>query len=171
MSILIIDHDPGVRENAVDAVRRMGREATAIEDSPGALSEIQDRPFAMALWHLPENGRSSFNVLRTLRESHPELPVVTFAVSPESTGAVEFIKQLVILADELEPGSRRGSLIGEETDQPPCKPGERVSLEDLEREHIRRIVERTGSLAEAASVLGIDAATLYRKRKRYQITV
>ncbi|MEZ0274257.1 MAG: helix-turn-helix domain-containing protein [Roseimicrobium sp.] len=39
----------------------------------------------------------------------------------------------------------------------------------MEQEHIRRIVESTQSLAEAAEVLGIDAATLYRKRKRYRI--
>ena len=48
-------------------------------------------------------------------------------------------------------------------------PGARISIKSLEQEHIRRIVENTQSLAEAAEVLGIDAATLYRKRKRYRI--
>jgi NtrC-family two-component system response regulator AlgB len=46
--------------------------------------------------------------------------------------------------------------------------GQRISLDDLEREHIRSIVASTASLQEAAEVLGIDAATLYRKRKRYE---
>ena len=45
--------------------------------------------------------------------------------------------------------------------------GSAVTLEDVEREHIQRVIARTGSLEEAASVLGIDASTLYRKRKRY----
>jgi NtrC-family two-component system response regulator AlgB len=45
--------------------------------------------------------------------------------------------------------------------------GNRVSLEELEREHILRIVEIAGSMEEAAQILGIDPATLYRKRKRY----
>jgi NtrC-family two-component system response regulator AlgB len=45
--------------------------------------------------------------------------------------------------------------------------GNRVSLEELEREHILRIIEITGSMEEAAQILGIDPATLYRKRKRY----
>jgi NtrC-family two-component system response regulator AlgB len=44
--------------------------------------------------------------------------------------------------------------------------GELVSLERLEEMHIRRVIERTPTLAEAAEVLGIDQATLYRKRKR-----
>ena len=47
--------------------------------------------------------------------------------------------------------------------------GSRISLELLECEHIRRIMRSTDSLQEAAEVLGIDAATLYRKRKRYQL--
>lgn len=47
--------------------------------------------------------------------------------------------------------------------------GQRISIEKLECEHIRRIMAATDSLQEAAEVLGIDAATLYRKRKRYQL--
>src|SRR5690606_807918 len=42
-----------------------------------------------------------------------------------------------------------------------------VSLAQLEREHVRRVVARTSTLEEAARVLGIDGATLYRKRKRW----
>jgi two-component system, NtrC family, response regulator AlgB len=45
--------------------------------------------------------------------------------------------------------------------------GNRVSLDELEREHIMRIVEIASSMDEAAQILGIDPATLYRKRKRY----
>jgi NtrC-family two-component system response regulator AlgB len=45
--------------------------------------------------------------------------------------------------------------------------GNRVSLEELEREHIMRIIEIAASMDEAAQILGIDPATLYRKRKRY----
>jgi len=48
--------------------------------------------------------------------------------------------------------------------------GNRVSLEELEREHILRIIEVAGSMDEAAQILGIDPATLYRKRKRYAET-
>jgi NtrC-family two-component system response regulator AlgB len=45
--------------------------------------------------------------------------------------------------------------------------GNRVSLEELEREHIMRVIEIADSMDEAATILGIDPATLYRKRKRY----
>ena len=41
------------------------------------------------------------------------------------------------------------------------------SLEQLEREHVLRILASTPSLDEAARVLGVDASTLYRKRKKW----
>ena len=45
--------------------------------------------------------------------------------------------------------------------------GGRVTLDELEAEHMRRILSSTTTLEEAASILGIDPSTLYRKRKRY----
>jgi two-component system, NtrC family, response regulator AlgB len=44
--------------------------------------------------------------------------------------------------------------------------GSLISLEKLEEAHLRKVLERTPSLTEAAEVLGIDQATLYRKRKK-----
>ena len=45
--------------------------------------------------------------------------------------------------------------------------GGQVTLDELEAEHIRRILAGAASLDEAATTLGIDPSTLYRKRKRY----
>lgn len=41
------------------------------------------------------------------------------------------------------------------------------SLEAIEREHIERVLARGMSLDAAAALLGIDASTLWRKRKKY----
>jgi NtrC-family two-component system response regulator AlgB len=42
------------------------------------------------------------------------------------------------------------------------------SLEQIEREHILRVLARTATIEEAAQVLGIDPSTLWRKRKKYE---
>jgi NtrC-family two-component system response regulator AlgB len=44
--------------------------------------------------------------------------------------------------------------------------GANVSLDQLENEHIARVVQHAATMEEAARVLGIDPATLYRKRKK-----
>jgi two-component system, NtrC family, response regulator AlgB len=45
--------------------------------------------------------------------------------------------------------------------------GDSVSLDRIEEEHIRRVLAVTRSLDEAAQTLGIDQATLWRRRKQY----
>ena len=44
--------------------------------------------------------------------------------------------------------------------------GARIPLEQLENEHIARVIEKAATMEEAAQILGIDPATLYRRRKK-----
>src|SRR4051794_20147531 len=44
------------------------------------------------------------------------------------------------------------------------------SIEDVEREHIQSVLERVPKVEDAATLLGIDASTLWRKRKKYEGT-
>ncbi|HMW07836.1 MAG TPA: sigma-54 dependent transcriptional regulator [Leptospiraceae bacterium] len=44
-----------------------------------------------------------------------------------------------------------------------------ISLEEVELIHIKKILNRTTDYKVAAKILGIDAATLWRKRKKYKI--
>ncbi|MCK9262484.1 MAG: sigma-54 dependent transcriptional regulator [Deltaproteobacteria bacterium] len=47
--------------------------------------------------------------------------------------------------------------------------GDRIPLSVLEEIHIKKILAATSSIQEAAAVLGIDQATLWRRRKAYGI--
>lgn len=58
---------------------------------------------------------------------------------------------------------------GELSDAPGVRVGAHVSLDQLENEHIARVIRQTATMEEAAKVLGIDPATLYRKRKRMSL--
>jgi len=49
------------------------------------------------------------------------------------------------------------------------KVGDPLRLDRIEEEHIRRVVASSKSLQEAADILGIDQATLWRRRKQYGI--
>jgi len=43
-----------------------------------------------------------------------------------------------------------------------------LTLEEIERAHVKRVLARAQNLEEAASILGIDASTLWRKRKKFE---
>ena len=47
--------------------------------------------------------------------------------------------------------------------------GQQASLDEVEREHILRVLTQSATLEEAAATLGINVTTLWRRRKRYGI--
>jgi NtrC-family two-component system response regulator AlgB len=48
-------------------------------------------------------------------------------------------------------------------------PEQPLSLEEVEKLHIKKVLQLSKDLSEAAQILGIDPATLWRKRKRYDL--
>lgn len=50
-----------------------------------------------------------------------------------------------------------------------AKIGDHVPIDTIEEFHIKRVLQTTPSLETAAAVLGIDQATLWRRRKKYGI--
>ncbi len=78
------------------------------------------------------------------------------------------IERGVILASESAVGlADLPAQIGEAFPPVSMQLGGAVTLEQLEAEHIRRVLSKTPVLEDAAAILGIDTSTLYRKRKRY----
>ena len=83
------------------------------------------------------------------------------------------IERAVILArrDKIFPDDFPGELRGQNAVATAAvenlpQVGSLISLEKLEEAHLRKILAQTSSLTEAAEILGIDQATLYRKRKK-----
>ncbi len=76
------------------------------------------------------------------------------------------IERAVILAagDIIEPADLPEEFHG--AADPAVALGARVTLDALETEHIRRILAGSRNLDDAARTLGIDPATLYRKRQK-----
>jgi NtrC-family two-component system response regulator AlgB len=72
----------------------------------------------------------------------------------------------------LAPGTRVGAEVLPErvvgSGSPPCYLGGNFTLEEIEREHILRVVGQHEKIEDAARVLAIDSSTLWRKRKRYE---
>ncbi|MES1166478.1 MAG: sigma-54 dependent transcriptional regulator [Pseudomonadota bacterium] len=76
------------------------------------------------------------------------------------------IERAVILApgEAIEPADLPEEFHGQSA--PATVVGARVTLEAIEAEHIRRVLAGAPTLDDAARTLGIDPATLYRKRQK-----
>ena len=110
------------------------------------------------------SGQEGLTWLRTLRHLHPQLPVVLItayadvqlAVKCLKAGASDFVTKpwdndelLRTLKDAVDKGQ------------------EIQSLEELERNHVKRVVDHChGNISRAAELLGITRQTLYAKLHR-----
>jgi NtrC-family two-component system response regulator AlgB len=52
-------------------------------------------------------------------------------------------------------------------EEPPGPEPRPLTLEEVERRHVQRVMASSGTLEEAAARLGIDPTTLWRKRRRW----
>jgi NtrC-family two-component system response regulator AlgB len=80
--------------------------------------------------------------------------------------AVLFVSTSQIELDDLPGRISTAAPAPREHSSGPVQVGGPVTLEELESEHIRRILIATETREEAARILGIDPSTLYRKRKQ-----
>ena len=121
---------------------------------------LMDMNFTLGM----NTGQEGLTWLRTLRHLHPQLPVVLItayadvqlAVKCLKAGAADFVTKpwdndelLRTLKDAVDKGQ------------------EIQSLDELERNHVKRVVDHChGNISRAAELLGITRQTLYAKLHR-----
>jgi NtrC-family two-component system response regulator AlgB len=83
------------------------------------------------------------------------------------------VERAAMLAEgtEVEPGLLRvkATAAPASPEKPGIELGDLLPVIAIEEEHIKRVLGKTASLKEAAEILGIDQATLWRRRKQYGV--
>lgn len=102
--------------------------------------------------------------LRTIRKHHPQTPVVLLTAYADVNLAVKGLKNGA--ADFVTKPWDNDELLRKLKDVLDMR-HEIVSLDEVEKEHIRRTIDHChGNLSQAAELLGITRQTLYNKMKR-----
>ena len=110
------------------------------------------------------SGQEGLFWLRTIRKQHPQTPVVLLTAYADVALAVKGLKSGA--ADFINKPWDNEQLIHKLKDVLDMQQ-EIVSLDEVEKEHIRRTLDRChGNLTQAAELLGITRQTLYNKMRR-----
>jgi DNA-binding NtrC family response regulator len=110
------------------------------------------------------SGQEGLFWLRTIRKQHPQTPVVLLTAYADVTLAVKGLKSGA--ADFITKPWDNEELVRKLKDVLDMQ-SEIVTLDEVEKEHIRRTIDRChGNLTQAAELLGITRQTLYNKMKR-----
>ena len=110
------------------------------------------------------SGNEGLFWLRTIRKYHPDVPVVLLTAYADISLAVKGLKQGA--SDFMTKPWDNDELIRKLKDVLDMQ-NEIVSLDEMEKGHIRRTIDRChGNLSQAADLLGITRQTLYNKMRR-----
>ena len=183
MRILVIDDADTISkiEAALEGVDQQLITAGSLAAASSSLGEAEFDAVFFDYNHNP-GGSSGPSGLEELRKLAPKSKIVVLApnASIESAvesvrlGAVDYvpkpftieqIRRVITRLTHAEGTDEGNGRVG--SGGSGIQVGTRVTLEELEHAHIRRILSQVSSMEEAAQVLGIDPATLYRKRKRF----
>lgn len=109
-------------------------------------------------------GQEGLFWLRAIRKQHPQTPVVLLTAYADVSLAVRGLKSGA--ADFITKPWDNDELVRKLKDVLDMQ-SEVVTLDEVEKEHIRRTLDRChGNLTQAAELLGITRQTLYNKMKR-----
>ena len=135
-----------------------------------SLPPLRERPEDI----LPLAGRLLAFFSRAARRSTPELSraaeqaLVSYSWPGNIRELANAIERTVILwpAQVVQPEGLPERVAAHPNADP--RLGGDFTLEQIEREHVTRVISRTETLEAAAAILGIDSSTLWRKRKKYE---
>lgn len=121
---------------------------------------LMDMNFTLGM----NSGQEGLTWLRTLRHLHPQLPVVLITAYADVQLAVKCLKAGA--SDFVTKPWDNDELL--RTLKDAVDKGQKIqSLDELERNHVKRVVDHChGNISRAAELLGITRQTLYAKLHR-----
>lgn len=172
VTLLLVDDSFAFRERLARALRDRGLNVLTAGNYEEALTTAKDTLPDLAVVDLRMPGPSGLNVVRDLKQLHPDIQILVLsgfgsiatAIDSIRLGAVNFLPKPAD-ADDILAAFARGA--AKDFNLPEIEP-ETPSLARAEWEHIHRVLaDCGGNISEAARRLGIHRRSLQRKlRKR-----
>ena len=167
-TILIVDDNPSILTALRYCLDSTFERILTLERPDDILKLMAQQPIDILLLDMNftlgvNSGQEGLFWLRTIRKQHPETPVVLLTAYADVSLAVKGLK--CGAADFITKPWDNDELIRKLKDVLDMQ-SEIVTLDEMEKDHIRRTIDRChGNLTQAAELLGITRQTLYNKIK------
>ena len=165
-TILVIDDNPSILtamryllDNVFERVLTLSQPDNILKTMAQEDTDIVllDMNFTLGV----NSGQEGLFWLRTIRKQHPQTPVVLLTAYADVSLAVRGLKSGA--ADFITKPWDNDELVHKLKDVLDMQ-NEVVSLDEMEKDHIRRTIDHChGNLTQAAELLGITRQTLYNK--------
>lgn len=169
--ILLVDDSFAFRERLGRAFRDRGFEVRTAGNYDEGMASARERVPNLAVVDLRMPGQSGLNLVKDLKERHPEVQVlvlsgfgsISTAIDAVRLGATNFLPKPADADDILAAFERGEADVSDPADTEPETP----SLARAEWEHIHRVLaDCGGNISEAARRLGIHRRSLQRKLQK-----
>jgi DNA-binding response OmpR family regulator len=91
-NVLIIDDEDSLRYTLTRVLKSAGCEVSGAADGPEALQMMDNTSFDLVYLDIRLPGMSGLEILQTVRQTHPELPVILFTAHASLQSALEAIR-------------------------------------------------------------------------------
>lgn len=169
--ILIVEDDPTFAQTLKWALAKRGQVAVLARTQQEALLIARESGSDRAVVDLRLGDENGVEVVRALREEHPQMKILVLtgygtiqtAVLSLKAGALEYLTKPASAEQIL------AALDADSVSESDPSPTERApSLDDVEREHLSRVLaDSGGNISEAARRLGMHRRSLQRKLGRH----
>ncbi len=168
-TILVVDDNPAILTAARICLGGVFEKVITLTSPEGILATMNQESVDVVLLDMNftlgvNSGQDGLLWLRSIHKRHPDVPVVLITAYADIKLAVRGLKDGA--ADFVTKPWDNEELVRTLKDAID-KSKEIVPLEQVEAEHVRRVVEKChGNISKAAEILGITRQTLYAKMKR-----
>ena len=168
-TILVVDDNASILTAMRYLLDSVFERIVTLERPDDILKTMAQEPVDMVLLDMNfslgvNSGQEGLFWLRAIRKQHPQTPVVLLTAYADVSLAVRGLKSGA--SDFVTKPWDNDELVRKLKDLLDMR-SEIVTLDEMEKEHIRRTIDRChGNLSQAAELLGITRQTLYNKMKR-----
>lgn len=169
--ILLVDDDRTFCQTLSAALRRRGFKVVVAHGYDEAREEARAWSPGRAIVDLRMPGKGGLETIASLRKEHPTMKILVLtgygsiatAVEAMKLGAVHYLSKPTTVEEILTGFDRTEPAL----EAPPREPGQPTPLDELEWEHLQRVLtDCAGNISEAARRLGIHRRSLQRKLSR-----